>query len=142
MKLKQMKFREEVIMDKEIMNSLQKQFNKVNRKIQILNNEVDTLKKIKYINSAITKAELKQSIIKKEKTMDSKVKHELKEINMRLHMYRGEIRRITETLIKEHELNLKQSENNNFFAIVAGYAIFFILGMIAYKYLALSGVVK
>ena len=74
--------------------------------------------------------------------MDSKVKHELKEINMRLHMYRGEVRRITETLIKERELNLKQSENNNFFAIVAGYAIFFILGMLAYKYLLLLGVIK
>ena len=37
-------------MDKEIMSNLQKQFNKVNRKIQILNNEVDRLKKInKYI---------------------------------------------------------------------------------------------
>ena len=34
-------------MDKEIMSNLQKQFNKVNRKIQILNNEVDTLKKKK-----------------------------------------------------------------------------------------------
>ena len=45
-------------MDKEIMSNLQKQFNKVNRKIQILNNEVDMLKKIKYINSAITKPEL------------------------------------------------------------------------------------
>ena len=32
-------------MDKEIMSNLQKQFNKVNRKIQILNNEVDRLKR-------------------------------------------------------------------------------------------------
>ena len=36
-------------MDKEIMSNLQKQFNKVNRKVQILNNEVDTLKKNKNI---------------------------------------------------------------------------------------------
>ena len=81
-------------MDKEIMSNLQKQFNKVNRKIQILNNEVDTLKKIKYINSAKTKAEL------------------------------------------------KQSRYNQFVLMISTSTIFFILGMIAYKYLALSGVVK
>ena len=81
-------------MDKEIMNSLQKQFNKVNRKIQILNNEVDTLKKIKYINSAITKAEL------------------------------------------------KQSRYNQFVLMISTSTIFFILGMLAYKYLLLLGVIK
>ena len=73
-------------MDKEIMSNLQKQFNKVNRKIQILNNEVDTLKKIKNIS--------------------------------------------------------KQSRFNQFMLMISTSTIFFILGMIAYKYLALSGVVK
>ena len=80
-------------MDKEIMSNLQKQFNKVNRKIQILNNEVDRLKKIK-TNNEITKEEL------------------------------------------------KQSKFNQFMLMISTSTIFFILGMIAYKYLALSGVVK
>ena len=81
-------------MDKEIMSNLQKQFNKVNRKIQILNNEVDTLKKIKYINNEITKAEL------------------------------------------------KQSRFNQFMLMILTSTIFFILGMLAYKYLLLLGVIK
>ena len=81
-------------MDKEIMSNLQKQFNKVNRKIQILNNEVDRLKKDKNIRREITKSEL------------------------------------------------KQSRYNLFMVMVLNGAIFFILGMLAYKYLALPGVVK
>ena len=76
------------------MDALQKQFNKVNRKIQILNNEVDRLKKDKNIRREITKSEL------------------------------------------------KQSRYNLFMVMVLNGAIFFILGMIAYKYLVLAGVVK
>ena len=81
-------------MDKEIMSNLQKQFNKVNRKVQILNNEVDTLKKNKNISNEITRSEL------------------------------------------------KQSRFNQFMLMILTSTIFFILGMIVYKYLALSGVVK
>ena len=81
-------------MDKEIMSNLHKQFNKVNRKVQILDNEVDTLKKNKNISNAITRSEL------------------------------------------------KQSRFNQFMLMISTSTIFFILGMIAYKYLALSGVVK
>ena len=80
-------------MDKEIMSNLQKQFNKVNRKIQILNNEVDRLKKIK-TNNEITKEEL------------------------------------------------KQSKFNQFMLMISTSTIFFILGMLAYKYLLLLGVIK
>ena len=76
------------------MDALQKQFNKVNRKIQILNNEVDRLKKDKNIRREITKSEL------------------------------------------------KQSRYNLFMVMVLNGAIFFILGMIAYNYLVLAGVVK
>ena len=81
-------------MDKEIMSNLQKQFNKVNRKIQILNNEVDTLKKIKNISNEITRSEL------------------------------------------------KQSRFNQFMLMISTSTIFFMLGMIAYKYLLLLGVIK
>ena len=76
--------------EEEIMDNLQKQFNKVNQKIQILNNEVDRLKNIRH---GMTKAEL------------------------------------------------KRSRFNQFVLIVFTNTIFFILGMAAYKYFVLPGVV-
>ena len=68
------------------MDNLQKQFNKVNSKIQVLKHEVDKL--------------------------------------------------------KNTQRRIKKSRFNQFIVVVFTNTIFFILGMIAYKFLALSGGVK
>ena len=89
-------------MDKEIMDGLQKQFNKVNRKIQVLNNE---------INKDKNQIQCLQSLI-----------------NVRYDTFK----------MKRD----KESQFNLFMVMALNATIFFILGMIAYKYLALSGVIK
>ena len=84
------------------MDALQKQFNKVNRKIQILNNE---------INKDKNQIQCLQRLI-----------------NVRYDTFK----------MKRD----KESRYNLFMVMVLNGAIFFILGMIAYKYLVLAGVVK